>query len=198
MTEQLTQDRTESGSKTKRHGLVATVLAATTLAVGAGPALAAPGDPSSSARDRDAVAERFDEARQNVDSLDEIGRVVVREVKVEEPRKEKREKPEPEPEYGTPESVGVSQSTLDSIAACESGGDPTVVDASGTYHGKYQFDLSTWASVGAPVLPPRPPRRSRTTAPPSCTRRRAPVPGPTAASPPRPSTRRPSSPMGWG
>ena len=53
-----------------------------------------------------------------------------------------------EPEYGTPESVGVDQSTLDSIAACESGGDPTAVDPSGTYRGKYQFDLQTWASVG--------------------------------------------------
>ena len=54
----------------------------------------------------------------------------------------------PKPEFGTPESVGVDQSTLDAIAACESGGDPTAVDASGTYHGKYQFDLGTWASVG--------------------------------------------------
>jgi hypothetical protein len=43
---------------------------------------------------------------------------------------------------------GVSQSTLEAIAACESGGDPTAVDASGTYYGKYQFDTSTWASVG--------------------------------------------------
>ena len=42
----------------------------------------------------------------------------------------------------------VSQATLDSIAACESGGDPTVVDSSGTYRGKYQFDMGTWASVG--------------------------------------------------
>lgn len=50
--------------------------------------------------------------------------------------------------YGTPESVGVDQSTLDAIAACESGGDPTVVDPSGTYRGKYQFDMQTWASVG--------------------------------------------------
>ena len=49
---------------------------------------------------------------------------------------------------GTPESVGVSTETLEAIAACESGGDPTVVDASGTYHGKYQFDAGTWASVG--------------------------------------------------
>ncbi len=44
--------------------------------------------------------------------------------------------------------AGVSQSTLDTIAACESGGDPTAVDASGTYRGKFQFDYGTWASVG--------------------------------------------------
>jgi hypothetical protein len=37
---------------------------------------------------------------------------------------------------------------LQAIAACESGGNPTAVDASGTYRGKYQFDLGTWASVG--------------------------------------------------
>jgi hypothetical protein len=43
---------------------------------------------------------------------------------------------------------GVSKSTLDAIGSCESGGDPTVVDASGTYRGKYQFDYGTWASVG--------------------------------------------------
>jgi hypothetical protein len=151
MTKQLDTDRYAA----KRRGLAATVLAATTLALGAGAALAAPGeprtlgDPSGSARDRDAVAERFDAARQDVDSLDEIGRVVVAEVKVEKPRKEKPEKPEePKPEYGTPESVGVSQSTLDAIASCESGGDPTAVDPSGTYFGKYQFDLATWAGVG--------------------------------------------------
>lgn len=57
------------------------------------------------------------------------------------------------PEFGTPESVGVDQGTLDAIAACESGGDPTVVDASGTYYGKYQFDLGTWASVGGSGSP---------------------------------------------
>jgi hypothetical protein len=50
------------------------------------------------------------------------------------------------PDFGL--APGVSQSSLDAIAACESGGDPTVVDASGTYYGKYQFDTSTWASVG--------------------------------------------------
>ena len=56
-----------------------------------------------------------------------------------------------EPEFGL--APGVSQSTLDAIASCESGGDPTVVDASGTYYGLYQFDLSTWASVGGKGSP---------------------------------------------
>ena len=43
---------------------------------------------------------------------------------------------------------GVSQATLDTIAACESGGDPTIVSSDGTYRGKYQFTYETWASVG--------------------------------------------------
>lgn len=43
---------------------------------------------------------------------------------------------------------GVSIETLESIAACESGGDPTVVSSDGTYRGKYQFDEGTWESVG--------------------------------------------------
>jgi soluble lytic murein transglycosylase-like protein len=51
-------------------------------------------------------------------------------------------------EFPSPESVGVSSSTLEAIAACESGGDPTAVSADGTYHGLYQFDYGTWASVG--------------------------------------------------
>ena len=48
---------------------------------------------------------------------------------------------------------GVSQATLDAIAACESGGDPAIVDASGTYFGKYQFDMGTWASMGGSGSP---------------------------------------------
>ena len=43
---------------------------------------------------------------------------------------------------------GVSQETLEAIAACESGGDPTIVSSDGTYRGKYQFSLGTWESVG--------------------------------------------------
>jgi Transglycosylase-like domain len=44
--------------------------------------------------------------------------------------------------------AGVSRATLESIAACESGGDPRAVSADGSYRGKYQFDRGTWASVG--------------------------------------------------
>jgi hypothetical protein len=43
---------------------------------------------------------------------------------------------------------GVSMATLESIAACESGGDPTIVSADGSYRGKYQFSFETWAAVG--------------------------------------------------
>lgn len=43
---------------------------------------------------------------------------------------------------------GVSLATLDAIAACESGGDPTAVSSDGAYRGKYQFDYGTWESVG--------------------------------------------------
>jgi TolA-binding protein len=44
--------------------------------------------------------------------------------------------------------LGVSMETLESIASCESGGDPAAVSSDGTYRGKYQFDYGTWESVG--------------------------------------------------
>jgi hypothetical protein len=43
---------------------------------------------------------------------------------------------------------GVSRATLDAIASCESGGDPTAVSSNGSYRGKYQFDYGTWEAVG--------------------------------------------------
>jgi hypothetical protein len=49
--------------------------------------------------------------------------------------------------------AGVSRSTLEAIASCESGGDPTIVSADGLYHGKYQFSPATWAAVGGSGLP---------------------------------------------
>lgn len=43
---------------------------------------------------------------------------------------------------------GVTTATLESIASCESGGDPEAASADGTYRGLYQFDQGTWESVG--------------------------------------------------
>lgn len=44
---------------------------------------------------------------------------------------------------------------LNTIAECESGGDPTAISPDGTYRGKYQFDRSTWASYGPAGDPAR-------------------------------------------
>ncbi len=56
---------------------------------------------------------------------------------------------------GSGQSSGSSDSTSSSsgappasIAACESGNDPSAVSSSGQYRGKWQFDRQTWASVG--------------------------------------------------
>ena len=38
--------------------------------------------------------------------------------------------------------------SLQAIAQCESGGDPSAVGGGGAYRGKYQFDHQTWNSVG--------------------------------------------------
>jgi lysozyme family protein len=41
-----------------------------------------------------------------------------------------------------------SAATLERIAQCESGGDPTAVSADGHYRGKYQFSRATWRAMG--------------------------------------------------
>ena len=174
MTNRLDHNASAPRFATRRRAFTAVALSAATLAVGAGSALAAPIDAPAITetpvfhRDVPVVkAHRFDEARKDYDRLfekaekldvepkrnksDEIDRDFVLAAKLESLRKDVRK--ETEPQFGTPESVGVSQSTLDAIASCESGGSPTVVDASGTYYGKYQFDFGTWASVGGSGSP---------------------------------------------
>src|SRR6478609_6599137 len=43
---------------------------------------------------------------------------------------------------------GDAAATLQRIAQCESGGNPSAVSADGTYRGKYQFDRDTWRAMG--------------------------------------------------
>jgi peptidoglycan hydrolase-like protein with peptidoglycan-binding domain len=43
---------------------------------------------------------------------------------------------------------GDASATLERIAQCESGGNPTAVSADGQYRGKYQFDQATWERIG--------------------------------------------------
>ena len=45
-------------------------------------------------------------------------------------------------------SGDAAAATLQRIAQCESGGNPSAVSADGTYRGKYQFDRETWRAMG--------------------------------------------------
>ena len=51
--------------------------------------------------------------------------------------------------------AGVPRATLEGIASCESGGDPTAVSPDGRYRGKYQFTRATWRSLGGTGDPAR-------------------------------------------
>jgi hypothetical protein len=139
-------------------------VAATALAAGPGEADVAPLTPAAH-EDVNRYQRVYDEARdygiepdRNLArvapaSPDLAERAAVLKVHVVGERGKRKLKEKLKPDFGTPESLGVSQATLDAIASCESGGDPTVVDASGTYYGKYQFDFGTWASVGGSGSP---------------------------------------------
>lgn len=55
---------------------------------------------------------------------------------------------------------GVS-AELAKIARCESGGDPTAVSPDGKFRGKYQFDMSTWHSLGGSGDPAQAPESTQ-------------------------------------
>jgi hypothetical protein len=74
-------------------------------------------------------------------------RVVTHELAVKRRAAERRRRQRREEMY-TSLPGGVPIETLESIASCESGGDPTAVSSDGSYRGKYQFDYGTWESVG--------------------------------------------------
>jgi murein L,D-transpeptidase YcbB/YkuD len=50
-----------------------------------------------------------------------------------------------------------SSTTLERIAECESGGDPTAVSPDGRYRGKYQFSRATWRAMGGTGDPSKAP-----------------------------------------
>jgi soluble lytic murein transglycosylase-like protein len=85
-----------------------------------------------------ATAEDLRAERERIQELGQLG---------SDGRGEKRKRPEWASAKGN-EVAGVPRATLESIASCESGGDPTAVSSDGSYRGKYQFDTGTWASVG--------------------------------------------------
>jgi TolA-binding protein len=85
--------------------------------------------------------------QQPIDRFQRMVHTISRQIKAEEraaARKRQREREEQFAEL----PGGISISTLEAIASCESGGDPTAVSSDGTYRGKYQFDYGTWESVG--------------------------------------------------
>jgi soluble lytic murein transglycosylase-like protein len=68
-------------------------------------------------------------------------------IRAEERAAERKQEREREEQFAALPG-GVSLSTLEAIASCESGGDPTAVSSDGTYRGLYQFDYGTWESMG--------------------------------------------------
>lgn len=132
---------------TKRTYIVPVLLACVAFPAAA---LAATGDGGSPAPRiglADARPAKISVLQRPVASFHRTIRVTVARIEAARRAKARRERRELEELY---ESLpgGVSHSTLDAIAACESGGDPTAVSSDGSYRGKYQFSYETWAAVG--------------------------------------------------
>jgi hypothetical protein len=132
--------------------LIASVTAAGLALSVAAPAPGAPAEsPGAHTAKRDRNAQHPHGARRKLNILDRPTNHFQESLKAAQRRAERQDRTAATSSGGSlpsPESVGVSTATLDSIAACESGGDPTAVSSDGTYRGKYQFDYGTWASVG--------------------------------------------------
>ncbi len=80
-----------------------------------------------------------------VDRFHHVVRTIAADIRAEERALARKGEREAEERFA---ALGVSMATLESIASCESGGDPTIVSSDGSYRGKYQFDFGTWESVG--------------------------------------------------
>jgi TolA-binding protein len=80
-----------------------------------------------------------------VDRFHHVVKTIAADIRADERAAAERKEREEEEQFA---ELGVSMATLESIASCESGGDPTAVSSDGSYRGKYQFDFGTWESVG--------------------------------------------------
>ncbi len=72
-------------------------------------------------------------------------KTIAADIRADERAAAEREEREAEERFA---ELGVSMATLESIASCESGGNPAAVSSDGSYRGKYQFDFGTWESMG--------------------------------------------------
>ena len=80
-----------------------------------------------------------------VDSFHRVVKAIAADIRADELAAARKEEREAEERFA---SLGVSMATLESIASCESGGNPAAVSSDGSYRGKYQFDYGTWESMG--------------------------------------------------
>jgi len=83
--------------------------------------------------------------RRPVDRFHHVVETIAAEIRADERALARKREREEEERFA---ELGVSMATLESIASCESGGDPTAISSDGSYRGKYQFDYGTWESMG--------------------------------------------------
>jgi Transglycosylase-like domain len=109
-------------------------------------ALAASGDKGKTAGPAIGQAEvALAPLQRPVDRFHRVVRTIAADIRAEERALARKREREEEERFA---ALGVSMATLESIASCESGGDPTAISSDGSYRGKYQFDFGTWEAVG--------------------------------------------------
>jgi hypothetical protein len=108
-------------------------------------ALAAGGEEKSGLSIGQAEVAPLERLQRPADRFRHIVKTIAADIKADERAAALRQEREAEERFA---ELGVSMATLESIASCESGGDPIAVSSDGTYRGKYQFDYGTWASMG--------------------------------------------------
>ncbi len=129
-------------TKRKQFTLILLILLAFPAA-----ALAAGGGPSSGPKIGQARVAPIAALQRPVARFQRVVDRIAREIKADERAAALQREREREERFAALPG-GVSIETLEAIASCESGGDPTAVSSDGSYRGKYQFDYGTWESVG--------------------------------------------------